>query len=102
MASNQAKEAKRALVAVLNAIYKYGQLQYNAYFKIYNTKIAPIIFFGSEFWGTRSRQLCEQVLSYACKGIFVFRARFLTRLSWETAQDIRYELCLLSAVLNAC
>ena len=67
MASEMAIKAKKALLSILSSLYEYGQLPYSVYFKLFDTKIQPILLYGSEIWGFKSRDVSESVLNYACK-----------------------------------
>lgn len=67
MASDMAIKAKKALLSILSSLYEYGQLSYDVYFKLIDTKILPIIMYGSEIWGFNRRDSAEVILHYACK-----------------------------------
>lgn len=67
MASEQATKAKRVLVALLSKLYKYGQLPRSAFFKIFDTKVLPILLYGAEIWSVTRQTAPETVHLYACK-----------------------------------
>ena len=67
MAKDLALKGKRALLAILSSMYKYGQLPHHVYFKIFDTKISPILLYGSELWGFQARESTELINRYACK-----------------------------------
>ena len=67
MASEQAVTGKRVLISLLSRLYKFGQLNQKSYFKIFDTKIAPILTYGSEIWGTEEHKSIESIQVYACK-----------------------------------
>ena len=67
MASEQAVKAKRILISILSKLYNDGQLSREVFFKIFDTKISPILMYGSEIWGIEYRQVVETIHHYACK-----------------------------------
>ena len=67
MASDQAIKAKRVLVFLLNSLYELGQLPKDAFFKLFDRKISPVLLYGSEIWGFTKRESVELVQRYACK-----------------------------------
>ena len=66
MATEQAVKGKRILVSVLSNLYKYGQVMYFI-FKIFDTKVVPVLVYGAEIWGINYQQDIERVHFYACK-----------------------------------
>ena len=48
-------------------MYNYGQLSREVFFKMFDTKISPILMYGSEIWGIEYRQVVETIHHYACK-----------------------------------
>ena len=42
-------------------------LQHKSFFKIFDTKICPMLFYGSELWGLNHYEAVERVHTYACK-----------------------------------
>jgi hypothetical protein len=67
MASEQAYKAKRVLISILSQLYDYGQLSPKVFFNIFDTKISPILLYGSEIWGIHKFIQPEIVHNYACK-----------------------------------
>ena len=61
------KKGKRVLVTLLKSLYNSGQLPKSVFFKLFDAKIAPILFYGSELWGTEQFLDLERVQYYACK-----------------------------------
>ena len=66
MADEQAIKGKRVLISILSNLYKYGQLKKHVYFNIFDTKIVPILCYGSELWGSIEHKSIETVHNYAC------------------------------------
>ena len=48
-------------------MYKYGQLPHHVFFKIFYTKVLPIMLCGSELLGFQPRDATELIHHYACK-----------------------------------
>ena len=71
MASEMAIKAKRALLSILSSLYKYGQLPYSVYFKLFDTKIQPILLYGSEISGFKSGMFLIQYFITHVKGFYV-------------------------------
>lgn len=67
MASDQALKSKRVLLTVLSRLYDYGQMNKSTFFKIFDTKVVPILLYGAEIWGAERMVPTEQVQLYACK-----------------------------------
>ena len=67
MAKEQAVRGKRVLTAVLSKLYQYGQLPKDVFFKLLDTKICPILLYGSKLGGVEKRVAIERVQNYACK-----------------------------------
>ena len=67
MASEQAVKAKRILISILSKLHNYGQLSREVFFKMFDTKISPILMYGSEIWDVEYRQIVETIHHYACK-----------------------------------
>ena len=51
MAIDQATEAKRVLISLLNSLYNLGQLPKDAFFELFDRKLSPVLLYGSEIWG---------------------------------------------------
>ena len=58
---------KKVGLIILSKLYRYGQLTNNVFFKIFDTKVLPILMYGAEIWGIQARQEVERVQHYACK-----------------------------------
>ena len=67
MAEQSAMKAKKALIALLNSILSLSTINSDSFFKIFDTKIAPIMLYGSELWGMFDMHAVENVQTYACK-----------------------------------
>ena len=67
MADDQAIKGKRVLVSLLTKLYHYGQLPKEVFFKMFDSKISPVLLYGSELWGVDSQKAIERVHVYACK-----------------------------------
>ena len=67
MACEQAIKGKRILVPILSKLYKYGQMSNEVFFRIFDSKISPVLMYGTEIWGTDYQQAVERVHYYACK-----------------------------------
>lgn len=61
VADDLANKGKRALNSVLSSMYKYSQLPKSVFFKLFDSKIAPIMLYGSELWGFSPREGTESV-----------------------------------------
>ena len=71
MANEQALKAKRAFISILNSLYKFGQLPSAVFFKLFDTKVKPVLLYGSELWGHTDMESVEIVNRYPCKSFFV-------------------------------
>jgi hypothetical protein len=67
MALEQTIKAKCALLALLKNLQPLGQLSHSIFFKLFDSKVLPILLYGSELWGQSRYDSVERVLSYACK-----------------------------------
>ncbi len=66
--TNQASvQAKKILVGIYKNMQVLGNIKYNIFFKIFDTKILPILLYGSEMWGFQSFDAIEKVQLFACK-----------------------------------
>ena len=61
MASEQAMQGKNILVSVLSKQYRYGQLTNDEFFKMFDTKVLPVLIYGAEILGTDVQQEIERV-----------------------------------------
>ena len=67
MAKDQAIKGKRVLISVSSKLYQYGQLTKGVFFKIFDTKICPVLLYGAEIWGIEKQLAIERIQYYACK-----------------------------------
>ena len=67
MCSDLSKKGKRVLVSLISSLYYYGQMPKHVVFKLLDTKVVPILVFGSDIWGFKRCDMLEQVQIYACK-----------------------------------
>ena len=67
MAIELATKGKRVLVSILSSPHQYGTLDKNSFFKIFVSKVCPILLYGSEIWGLGMRENIERVQYYLCK-----------------------------------
>ena len=51
MAIDQATEAKRVLISLLDYSYNLGQLLEDVFFKLFDRKVSPVLLCGFEIWG---------------------------------------------------
>ena len=51
MCSDLAKKDKRVLVSLISSLYDYGQMPKHVFFKLFDTKVVPILVYGSDIWG---------------------------------------------------
>ena len=63
----QTVKGKRILIAILTKRYRYGQLSSEVFFKIFDTKISPVLMYGADIWGIEYQHAVEKVHYYACK-----------------------------------
>ena len=64
---NACAQANKILVAVLKSLYRFKPIPYNLFFKIFDTKISPILLYGCEIWGVDVVNSIESVHMRACK-----------------------------------
>lgn len=67
MAGELSRKGKRVLVAILQSLKEYGNLNKTVLFKIFDTKVCPMLLYGSELWGLEARETIERVQYYLCK-----------------------------------
>lgn len=67
MAEENAIKAKKALIVLLISILPLASLNSDSFFKIFDTKISPIMLYGSELWGMFDIHAIENIQTYACK-----------------------------------
>ena len=66
MATELATKGKRVLVSILSSLHQYGTLDKNSFFIIFDTKVCPILLYGSEIWGLGMRENIERIQYYLC------------------------------------
>ena len=69
MVNDLAVKRKKAMVSILSSLFPYGNLSKTTFFKLFDVKIAPILLYGSELWGTQMYDSLERVHRYACKRV---------------------------------
>jgi len=67
MAENMADKGHRVLRKLLSAFSYNEWIPYKTFFKIFDSKIASILLYGSEIWGLTYMQCTERVHVAACK-----------------------------------
>ena len=65
--SNLTAHAQKALSSIRKMIWKLGQPNITVTFKIFDSKIAPILFYGAEIWGSERRNKIEKIHLQFCK-----------------------------------
>ena len=58
--STLAAQAEKALSSVRKMIWKLGHPNITVAFKIFDSRIAPILFYGAEIWGSERRNQIEK------------------------------------------
>jgi hypothetical protein len=64
---NLSIQAKKALFGIKNIANKFGHIPPDVMCKIVDTKVAPILFYGCELWGTSESILIERVHLRFCR-----------------------------------
>ena len=67
MAEQNALKAKKVQNILLKDLLKLPNLGYTTFFKIFDTKVSPILFYGCELWGLNAMTVIENVQINACK-----------------------------------
>ena len=67
MAEKNCIKGKRALNSILASMCNFGQLTNTVFFKLFDTKVLPILLYGAELWGCETRTGIERIQKYACK-----------------------------------
>ena len=65
MADAMSVKAKKAINCLLHSLHQFPCLSYSTFFKLFDSKIAPIMLYGSELWGLKNVACIEHI--YACK-----------------------------------
>ena len=60
------------------------------FFKLFDIKIAPILFYGAELWGTKMYDSLEYVHRYACKRLINVNSMYVTVLPWVIVDVSHY------------
>lgn len=60
-------QAKKILYGILKSLSKFKPLSYDIYFKVFDSKVSPILLYGSEVWGFDNVSIVEAVHLAACK-----------------------------------
>lgn len=64
-----ASQASKALYSVKSSLLQYGDISVNVLFKIFDSKILPVLLYGSEVWFNHIAPDIEQVHNQFCKYI---------------------------------
>lgn len=67
MAEAMCTKAKKVLLYIFSSLQDVPCLPYKTFFKIFDSKIASIILYGSELWGLHDTQCIETIQLCACK-----------------------------------
>ena len=67
MADAMPGKAKKAINCLLHSLHQFPCLSYSTFYKLFDSKIAPIMLYGSELWGLKNVACTELVHIYACK-----------------------------------
>ena len=67
MAEAMSLKAKKALLCLFDSLQQFQCLPYRTFFKLFDSKVATILLYGSELWGLKTMPAVETVHMYACK-----------------------------------
>jgi len=67
MAEDNCVKGKRALNSILASMCNFGQLPNTVFFKLFDSKVLPILLYGAELWGFQTRTGIERIQKYVCK-----------------------------------
>jgi len=67
MAEDNCVKGKRALNSILASMCYFGNYRMLYFFKLFETKVLPILLYGAEQWGFQTRTGIERIQKYACK-----------------------------------
>ena len=67
MADAMSAKAKKATITMFNSLHQFSCLPYDTFFKLFDTKISPIMLYGSELWALNNVNCIEKLHLYACK-----------------------------------
>ena len=65
--SNAVLQAKKITYGIFKSLHMLNPWPYDLFFKIYDTKINPILLYGSEIWGVDVHREIETVHMFCCK-----------------------------------
>jgi len=61
MAEDNCVKGKRALNSILASMCNFGQLPNTVFFKLFDTKVFPILLYGAELWDFQTRTGVERI-----------------------------------------
>jgi len=67
MAEDNCVKGKRALNSILASMCNFGQLRSTVFFKLFDTKVLPILLYGAQLRGFQTRTGKERIQKYACE-----------------------------------
>ena len=67
MAEAASIKAKKVLMYLFSTFNKMLYIPVNTFFKVFDTRICPVMLYGSELWGLQYMNCIEHVQIYACK-----------------------------------
>ena len=67
MAEMSSVKAKKVLMYIFSSFVKLPYIPVNTFFKVFDSKVCPVMLYGSEIWGLQYMNCIEQVQLYACK-----------------------------------
>ena len=67
MAETMSTKAKKVLICILTSFQHVSCVPFKTFFKIFYSKIASVMLYGSELWGLKHPQCRESLQIYACK-----------------------------------
>ena len=62
-----AAKGKKAVICLSKAFQKYKEMTYETFFKIFYSKVQPILLYSSEIWGLQRLENIETINLMACK-----------------------------------
>ena len=106
MAESSTLKAKKVLNYLFSSFSKLSVLPAKTFFKIFDSKIYPVMLYGAELWGLQFMHCVEQLQIYACKCLLSVRtnscnlsilgdtSRFPVQIM-SSKRCIKYWLCIL-------
>ena len=73
MAENSTLKAKKVLNYLFSSFSKLSVLPAKTFFKIFDSKVYPVMLYGAELWGLQFMHCVEQLQIYACKRLLNVR-----------------------------